>query len=150
MNEPVIQALAITPASPARARTIDITTIGRKSGKPRRIEIWFYRVDGKIYLSGLPSRPSWYVNIVANPHFTFHLKNGIRADLAATAVPITDEATRRRVFTAIVADLNQPRNPGRIVQPTRLEDWMAGSRLAEVIFDFDRTSDDAGRIESSH
>ena len=135
MNEAVRDALAITAASPARARTVDITTIGAKTGRARRIEIWFYRAGGKIYLSGLPSRPGWYANLLANPRFTFHLKNGVRADLVATAVPITDEATRREVFTEIVADLNQPRNPARIAQPTHLEDWMAGSRLAEVVFD---------------
>jgi deazaflavin-dependent oxidoreductase (nitroreductase family) len=135
MDEVVRRALAITPASPARARTIDITTIGAKTGTPRHIEIWFYRAAGRIYLSGLPSRPSWYVNLVANPRFTFHLKNGVTADLAATAVPITDEATRRKVFTEIVADLNQPQNPARIAQPTHVEDWIAGSRLAEVLFD---------------
>jgi len=135
VNEAIRQALAITPASPARARTIDITTIGAKTGRQRRIEIWFYRVEGKIYLSGLPSRPSWYANLLAHPRFTFHLKNGVRADLPATAVPITDEATRRRIFGQIVADLNQPHNPGRIAQPTHLEEWMAGSRLMEVLFD---------------
>jgi len=135
MDEAVRTALAITPASPARARTIDITTIGAKTGRQRRIEIWLYRVAGRYYLSGLPSRPSWYANLLANPHFTVHLKNGITADLAATAVPITDEATRRKIFTEIVADLNQPHNPGRITQPTDVEDWVAGSRLVEVLFD---------------
>jgi hypothetical protein len=30
-----------------RDEVIDITTIGRKSGEPRRIEIWFHRLDGK-------------------------------------------------------------------------------------------------------
>jgi hypothetical protein len=29
-------------------RTIDITTIGRRSGLPRRIETWFYRVDDSV------------------------------------------------------------------------------------------------------
>ncbi|MFJ4828686.1 nitroreductase/quinone reductase family protein [Streptomyces sp. NPDC088747] len=135
MDEAVRRALAITPASPARDRTIDITTIGAKTGKARRIEIWFYRADGKIYLSGLPSRPSWYANILTNPRLTFHLKHGVRADLPATAIPITDDRERRRIFTHFVADLNQPHNPGRIAQPTSVEDWMAGSRLAEITFD---------------
>ena len=35
-------------------RTIDITTAGRNSGQPRRIEIWMYRYDGRIFLSGSP------------------------------------------------------------------------------------------------
>jgi hypothetical protein len=34
-----------------------------------------------------------------------------------------------------VDDLNQPANPGRIAQPTRVEDWLAGSPLLAVHFD---------------
>lgn len=36
-----------------RDRVIDITTIGRQSGEPRRIEIWFLNVDGHIYITKL-------------------------------------------------------------------------------------------------
>ncbi|WP_113699919.1 nitroreductase/quinone reductase family protein [Nonomuraea lactucae] len=134
VHDSVRRAIEITPASSARDRTIDITTIGRRTGLERRIEIWFYRALGRTYLSGLPSRPSWYLNLLANPEFTFHLKNGVRADLRAKATPITDEAERRRIFTEIVADLNQPSNPGQIDQPTHVEDWVRGSRLMEVTF----------------
>ena len=140
MDEAVRRALAIDESSSARDRTVDITTTGRKSGRPRRIETWFYRADGGIYLSGLPGRRGWYANLKANPAFTFHLKNGVRADLPATARPVTDEAERRRIFTRFAEDLNQPGNPGRIAQPTRVEDWMAGSPLVEVSFD-----EEAGR-----
>ena len=38
-----------------RGHTIDITTTGRRSGEPRRIEIVFHNVDGRIYISGVPS-----------------------------------------------------------------------------------------------
>lgn len=135
MDDDIRRALAITPDSPARDRTIDITTTGRRSGLPRRIEIWFYRAAGVVYLSGLPSKPSWYANLKANPAFTFHLKHGVVADVPARATPVTDAAERRRIFAEIVADLNQPSNPARIAQPTRLEDWVAGSPLMEVTFD---------------
>lgn len=136
MNDDKIrQALAIDRSSTARDRTVDITTIGRRSGRPRRIEIWFHHVLGRWYLSSTPAKPGWYANLKANPRFTFHLKHGARADLAATAVPVTDEAERRRIFSYIVDDLNQPHNPARIPQPTHLEDWMAGSPLVEIVFD---------------
>lgn len=135
MDARVRQALAIDPSSPARARTVDITTTGRRSGKPRRIEIWFYRVGQSIYLSGLPGKKDWYVNLLADPRFTFHLKHGVVADLPARAVPVTDAGERRRIFGAIVDDLNQPSNPGRISQPTSVADWLAGSPLVEVAFD---------------
>ncbi|MGW8634006.1 hypothetical protein [Streptomyces sp. NPDC055793] len=70
---------------------------------------------------------------MANPDFIFHLKHGIRADLPARALPVTDEEERRRVLVEIVADLNQPHNPGTITQPTHLRDWL-DSRLAHVTF----------------
>ncbi len=90
----------------ANDRTIDITTIGRSSGLPRRIETWFYRVDDQIYLTGSPGRRDWYANLLANPDFTFHLKQSIVADLPARATPITDPEERR-------ADLRtHPLGPG--------------------------------------
>jgi deazaflavin-dependent oxidoreductase (nitroreductase family) len=135
MDARVERALAITPASRARERTIDITTIGARTGKPRRIEVWFYRVDGRIYLSTSPARRSWYANIVANPDFVFHLKNGVRADLNAVGTPVLDPARREAVFASIIADLNQPWNPAGIRQPVEpLEQWIQGSPLISVDF----------------
>jgi deazaflavin-dependent oxidoreductase (nitroreductase family) len=136
MDDAAARALALTPASSSTDRTVEITTIGRRSGLPRRIEIWFYRVGDTNYLSGMPGRdPDWYHNLEEQPRFTFHLKHGVRADLPAAAIPITDQGERRRVFTAIVADLNQPSNPGSIIQPTSVEAWLEGSVLAEIAFD---------------
>jgi deazaflavin-dependent oxidoreductase (nitroreductase family) len=83
--------------------TIDITTIGRRSGEPRRIEIVFHSFDGRIYMSGMPSprTRAWLHNLRANPHFTFHLKQLIQADLPATAREITDPAERHEVLTKV-------------------------------------------------
>ena len=36
--------------------TIDITTIGRRSGLPRRVEIWMMDVDGRFFITGTPGR----------------------------------------------------------------------------------------------
>lgn len=118
LDERIAQALK-------RDRTIDITTIGRKSGQPRRIEIWFYRAGERIYLSGGPGRRSWYANLLANPEFTFHLKGSVRADLPARARPVTDPEERRRVLTTIVKDLQMSRE---------LDAWVADSPLMEVEF----------------
>jgi deazaflavin-dependent oxidoreductase (nitroreductase family) len=135
MEPKIERALAITPASRALERTIDITTIGARTGKPRRIEVWFYRVDGRIYLSTSPAKRSWYANIVANPDFVFHLKNGVRADLRAIGTPVLDRTQREAVFSSIIADLNQPWNPAGIRQPVEpLGEWMEGSPLVSVAF----------------
>jgi deazaflavin-dependent oxidoreductase (nitroreductase family) len=83
--------------------TIDITTIGRRSGLPRRIEIVFHNFGGRLYISGMP-RPgtrAWLQNLRANPRFTFHLKQLLKADLTATAREITEPAERREVLTKV-------------------------------------------------
>jgi deazaflavin-dependent oxidoreductase (nitroreductase family) len=82
---------------------IDITTTGRKTGEARRIEIAFHAIGGHVYISGYP-RPQkrrWLMNLEANPRFTFHLKDSVKADLAATARPIKDPAERRAVLTEV-------------------------------------------------
>jgi len=130
----IANALNISRDSSAWQRTVDITTIGARSGRTRRIEIWFHRVHGHWYLSSTPARRDWYFNLLTNPDLTFHLKHGISADLRATGVPITDPAKKRPVFEYIVDDFNQPHNPARVRQPQHVEDWMAGSPLVEVVF----------------
>ena len=104
-------------------RVVDITTTGRRSGEPRRIEIWFHNLDGRIFISGLPGRRGWYANVVAHPEFVFHLKETAQADIPARAHPITDPAERRRVLTGILAGLGRE---------DELEDWVDRSPLIEV------------------
>ncbi len=77
---------------------IDITTTGRKTGQPRRIEIWFHYQDGRIIITGSPNPRGWYANVVANRHFTWHFKQTLLRDVAAVAKPITDQDERRAVF----------------------------------------------------
>jgi deazaflavin-dependent oxidoreductase (nitroreductase family) len=78
--------------------TVDITTIGRNSGIPRRIEIWTYAVNGRNVITGTPGPRDWYANLLANPSLTVHLPGGV--DLPAVATPVLDEDVRRQVFTA--------------------------------------------------
>ncbi len=130
----VVRALAIGPDSSVADHTIEITTHGARTGLERRIEVWFHRVDGRWYLSGMPGRRNWYANLRAHPHFVVHLKHGVRADLPATAVPIEDGATRRRVFVEILATQDRPQTGGRAPRQ-HLEDWLAGSPLVEIVFD---------------
>ncbi len=108
--------------------TIDITTTGRKTGEARRIEIWSHYVDSIVLLAASPGRRSWYANLVAHPEFTYHLKQTIQADVAATARPITEEGERRRVLTRL-----KEASAFRQGQPMEdVEDWVRGSCLVEV------------------
>jgi deazaflavin-dependent oxidoreductase (nitroreductase family) len=133
----VAHALAIGPDSTAAERTIDITTLGARSGTPRRIEVWFHRVDGRWYLTGMPRARSWYANLRANPRFIVHLKHGVTADLPATAAPV-DEPTRRRVITAVLDLQTQPDIAARVSRRQDLDDWLERSPLVEIVFDEER------------
>ena len=116
MDEAVKQALT-------RDRTIDITTRGRQTGQPRRTEIWFHNVEGRLYITGTPGRRDWYANLLAHPAFTFHLKQSVRADLPARATPILDKAQRRAIIATIHQKLSGKRD---------LEAWVEGSPLVAV------------------
>ena len=82
---------------------IDITTTGRKSGEPRRLEIVLHNIDGRLYISGAPSRRrrSWLANLDASPNLTVHLKRGLKADLPATAREISEPKERRQILEGI-------------------------------------------------
>jgi deazaflavin-dependent oxidoreductase (nitroreductase family) len=116
MDDKIKQALA-------RDRVIDITTTGRKSGGSRRIELWFHRLDGRLYLTGSPGRRGWFANLRANPAFTFHLKGSVTADLPARARPIDDPAERRRVLAGLLRQMGHSAD---------LDEWVARSPLVEV------------------
>lgn len=113
------------------SQTVDVTTTGRQTGQPRRLEIVFHNLDGRIYISGIPfpNRRSWLANLDAHPHFTFHLKGKVRADLPATARIIDDEAERRAVLPHIA----------RIWGRKDLEKMVEQSPLIEVTLERERT-----------
>ena len=104
-------------------RTIDITTIGRKTGAKRRIEIWFFNIDGRIYITGSPGTRGWYANIMANPKITLHLKCTVRGNIPGRAHPVTDTKERQQVLLAIFDELDGDRD---------LDMWISRSPLVEV------------------
>jgi deazaflavin-dependent oxidoreductase (nitroreductase family) len=115
-------------AALTRGGTVDITTTGRTSGEPRRIEIVFHRIDGRIWISGMPSprHRSWLANLADDPRLTFHLKGPVAvADLPATA-RIVDDPTERRTILERVA---------RAWRRTDVDRMVEQSPLIEVILD---------------
>ncbi len=121
MDDPIQAALS-------RGGTIDITTTGRRTGTPRRIEIVFHRIDGRMWISGMPSprKRSWIANLESDPHLTVHLKGPIAlADLPATARVVTDEPERRTVLERVA----------RAWRRTDLDRMVAQSPLIEVMVD---------------
>ncbi len=80
--------------------TFAITTQGRKSGRPRRVEIGYHVIDGRLFISGIPypRRRAWLANLDADPSLTLHLGRPVPRDVAATARIIDTEPERREVL----------------------------------------------------
>jgi len=111
---------------------IDITTIGRKTGIPRRLEIWFHNLDAELYLTGSPGKKrDWLANLIANPDFTFHLKQSLKANIPAKAIPIFDEPSRREIITRLHEKMDGERD---------LEEWVKGSPLVRFELDIEGAS----------
>jgi deazaflavin-dependent oxidoreductase (nitroreductase family) len=105
----------------SRGHLVDITTTGRRSGEKRRLEIAFHNIDGRIYISGMPSpkRRKWLSNLDADPHFTFHLKGQGKADLPATA-RVIDEVGERRELLPHIARVWRRNDVDRMVEQSPL------------------------------
>lgn len=100
--------------------TIDITTTGRRSGEPRRIEMMFHSFGGHLYISGMPNPDrtrAWLQNLRADPSFTFHLKQLVQADLPATAREITDDPERLAVLEKVARVWRRDLEPMRAFSP---------------------------------
>ncbi len=107
---------------------IDITTIGRASGEPKRLEIWFHNVDDRYYITGRPGPRSWYANVLANPQITFHFKESTGADLDGQACAVTD-ADHKRAFFLSAKKLREH------ISEDNVQEWVDGSPLIEVVFE---------------
>ena len=103
--------------------TCDLTTVGRRSGHPRRVEIWYVVVDGRFVVTGTPGARDWLANLRTVPDAVLHLRHPVR-DVAVTAREVTDAATRRRV-----AQEAWRLQPWYSEQPYSIEDWVAASPM---------------------
>ena len=50
---------------------IHLTTVGRKTGKPHTVELWFAVADDVIYLSHEGEKTDWIRNLIDNPDVSF-------------------------------------------------------------------------------
>lgn len=104
--------------------TIDLTTTGRRSGLPRTVEIWWFRVDGRFVITGTPGRRDWLANALADPRVTIGV-DGIQ--LPAIVNPVTSEDFRRRVFTSPMTSWYSSQ--------AELDRLVATAPMVEVVFD---------------
>jgi len=62
-----------------------LTTRGRHTGRPHRIEIWFVAHDEGAYLLSDSDRADWYRNLIADPSVTLEIAGESRR---TTATPV--------------------------------------------------------------
>jgi deazaflavin-dependent oxidoreductase (nitroreductase family) len=111
--------------------TVDITTTGRRSGLPRRIEIWMLDVDGRFYITGTPGRRDWMANLSADPNLVVHLKRHAHVDLDARATPVDDPTIRRAVLEHLTAAWYRTQEP--------LDALVATAPMVDVVFEGDQS-----------
>ena len=75
----------------------DLTTIGRKTGQPRTVELRFLYFNGNFYAtSSRVKGKHWCQNMIRNPAVEIKAKD---EKFSCTARQIADEALRRQVLT---------------------------------------------------
>lgn len=102
-----------------------LTTTGRHTGRPHRIEIWFAAHEGRLYLlSGGGERSDWVRNLQAHPRVTVELGDETRVGVARVVQP--DTAEDRLARELLVTKYATPTDT--------LEDWKR--RSLPVAIDF--------------
>jgi deazaflavin-dependent oxidoreductase (nitroreductase family) len=101
-----------------------LTTVGRTSGRPHRIEIWFALHEGTVYLlSGGGERSDWIRNLMASPQVDLEMAGHTRRTRARPVDPGTEEdATARRLLLEKYAGPNRDLDEwGRTSLPIAIE-----------------------------
>jgi deazaflavin-dependent oxidoreductase (nitroreductase family) len=69
-----------------------LTTFGRRTGRPHRIEIWFAANHGRVYLlAGGRERADWVRNLQTNPRVRVELRDETNIGVARVLEPGTAE-----------------------------------------------------------
>jgi deazaflavin-dependent oxidoreductase (nitroreductase family) len=84
----------------ARRKTVELTTVGRRSGAPRKVVIWFV-IDGPrtVLVQHVARKPAqWYRNLCADPRVRVDFGAG---PIDARAQAIEDPTVVRQVLEKI-------------------------------------------------
>lgn len=109
-------------AAMVRGGIADITTIGRKSGRLRRTEIFFHQFDGRFFITGKAGRRDWVANLGAQPDFTLNLKGGVTKDIEVTSFEVVDPAERERIiYRCLTESWGRDEAEARSELPDRVE-----------------------------
>lgn len=101
--------------SAARQKEVELTTFGRKTGKPSRRIIWITALDGRIYIrSGLGLTRDWPKNLLANSRAVLHMDG---KDIPVKARHVTDTAEARAMHAPVKAKYDAQRSSSKGDEP---------------------------------
>ena len=94
---------ASTLASLNRTSLLELTVVGRKTGTPRTVTIWFVATQDKIYVSsGRGSDSHWVKNLKQTPTVTCRIGSTC---LPGVAVWVEGERVRETVFSSLLSQI---------------------------------------------
>ena len=100
-----------------------LTTIGRKSGRPHTVELWFALADGKIYLSHEGAATDWMKNITSNSRVSIKVGSvRLEADAAILDEGIAVKAGQRSLYEKYYGQATE----------AIIEDWFELSKVVEL------------------
>ena len=83
----------------AEVECCDIVTVGRKSGQPRKTELWFGVVDDSLILVSGTEHSDWRENLIANASVDVYIKGNVRRGTAR----LVTKADERRAYGDVMA-----------------------------------------------
>ncbi len=105
-------------------KLIELTTQGRKTGRPHTVTLWFAAVDDEIFLSHEGEETDWMRNIRKNDHIFFKIRGlefqGIAHFLDDTAAEIS--VAKKSLYEKYY---------GKATRET-IDDWFSMSKLLLV------------------
>ena len=129
-----------------------LTTVGRRSGRPHRIEIWFATRGGRMYLmSGGRDQADWVRNVRANPRVTVELGGEVHDGVARVLGPgEAEDQIARALLVAKYADAEDDLEAwGRTALPVVIEFSERTFRLAWSRAAWDSSLEASGRYLST-
>ena len=112
----------------AADKYIYLTTIGRRTGRPHTVELWFAVARGNLYLSHEGKYTDWMKNILSNHRVTFMIRGLIGAG-TARIVGRGDafETGASALYRKYYGDARQE----------VIDDWFSESTVIELTLDAD-------------
>jgi len=106
-----------------KEKLANLTTVGRKTGKPHRVELWFATGGGKIFLSHEGDYTDWMRNIRENGRVRIQIG---RVDLEAEATILKEGLSKELGKTSLYEKYYGP------APKATVDDWFELSTIIEL------------------